>query len=387
MSLILVVEDDPAILRGLADNLRFESHEVLTAGNGEVGYRLIRERNPDLVILDVMLPGLNGFELCRKVRGEGCTTPILMLTAKSQEDDRVLGLDFGADDYVIKPFSLRELIARVRAIFRQEKDRQVERKHFDQEMRIAAEVQQRLFPQRQPRLTTLDYAGSCWPAGGVSGDTYDFLELAPGKLGMLLADVCGKGMSAALLMATVQACVRTHGPILGNRCCDDVMARVNAILYEAIDSGRFVTMFYAVYDDASRRLTYANAGHPSPLVLHRRAMAELYESNRVPNASSQSCARLDSSTPPLGIFSELAPSQQVIDLSAGDWLLIFSDGIPEAANDAGQEFGADRIAEVVAQHMDGPAAEARDAVLRDVLRHCGGQPQRDDMTLIVAHVL
>jgi serine phosphatase RsbU (regulator of sigma subunit) len=386
MSRILVVEDDPAILRGLADNLRFESHEVLTAGDGEAGYRLIRERNPDLVILDVMLPGLNGFELCRKMRGEGCTTPILMLTAKSQEDDRVLGLDLGADEYVTKPFSLRELIARVRAIFRQAQERQVELKRFDQEMRIAAEVQQRLFPQRQPQLATLDFAGSCWPAGGVSGDTYDFLELAPGKLGMLLADVCGKGMSAALLMATVQACVRTHGTILGDRC-DDVMARVNAMLYEATDCGRFVTMFYAVYDDASRRLIYSNAGHPSPLVIHRGAAAEWQQNHCTARASSEFCVRLDSSTPPLGIFSELAPSQQVIYLLPGDWLLIFSDGIPEAVDDAGQEFGADRIAEVVAQHEVGTAAEALGAVLRDVLQHCGGQPQRDDMTLIVAHVL
>ena len=118
MTRILVVEDDPAILRGLADNLEFESHEVLTAGDGETGYRLIHEKKPDLVVLDLMLPKLSGYELCRKVRGEGNTTPILMLTARGEEADRVLGLDLGADDYVTKPFSVRELLARVRAILR-----------------------------------------------------------------------------------------------------------------------------------------------------------------------------------------------------------------------------------------------------------------------------
>ena len=118
MSHILVVEDDPAILRGLADNLRFESHEVLTASDGEEGYRLIREKNPDLIILDLMLPKLSGYELCRKVRAEGVTIPILMLTARGEEADRVLGLDLGADDYVSKPFSVRELLARVRALLR-----------------------------------------------------------------------------------------------------------------------------------------------------------------------------------------------------------------------------------------------------------------------------
>ena len=118
MSRILVVEDDPAILRGLTDNLKFESYEVLAATDGETGYRLIHERKPDLIVLDLMLPKLSGYELCRKVRSEGIATPIVMLTARGQEADRVLGLDLGADDYVSKPFSVRELLARIRAILR-----------------------------------------------------------------------------------------------------------------------------------------------------------------------------------------------------------------------------------------------------------------------------
>jgi DNA-binding response OmpR family regulator len=118
MSTILVIEDEPAILRGLADNLKFESYEVLTAADGETGYRTLREKKPDLVILDLMLPKMSGYELCRKARGEGVTVPILMLTARGEEADRVLGLDLGADDYVTKPFSIRELLARVRALLR-----------------------------------------------------------------------------------------------------------------------------------------------------------------------------------------------------------------------------------------------------------------------------
>ncbi len=118
MSRILIVEDDPAILRGLTDNLKFESHEVLTASDGEAGYRLIQEKKPDLIVLDLMLPKLSGYELCRKLRGAGTTTPILMLTARGEEADRVLGLDLGADDYMTKPFSVRELLARVRALLR-----------------------------------------------------------------------------------------------------------------------------------------------------------------------------------------------------------------------------------------------------------------------------
>ena len=118
MSRVLIVEDDPAILSGLADNLRFESHDVLTATDGETGYRLTREQHPDVVVLDLMLPRMSGYEVCRKLRAEGVQTPIVMLTARGEEADRVLGLDLGADDYLTKPFSIRELLARIRAVLR-----------------------------------------------------------------------------------------------------------------------------------------------------------------------------------------------------------------------------------------------------------------------------
>lgn len=118
MKRILIIEDDLAILRGLKDNLEYDKYEVLTATDGEQGYCLIQEKKPDLIILDLMLPKMSGYELCRKVRQEGLNTPILMLTARGEEVDRVLGLDLGADDYVTKPFSVPELLARIRAILR-----------------------------------------------------------------------------------------------------------------------------------------------------------------------------------------------------------------------------------------------------------------------------
>jgi len=118
MSLVLIVEDDPAILRGLQESLRRERYDVLSAIDGETGYRLAVEKKPDLVILDVMLPRMTGFEFCRKFRAERFRAPILMLTARGEEGDRVLGLDLGADDYMTKPFSVREFLARVRALLR-----------------------------------------------------------------------------------------------------------------------------------------------------------------------------------------------------------------------------------------------------------------------------
>ena len=118
---IAVIEDDEVILRGLVDNLRFEGYQPLPARDAESGYKLVIGNQPDLVILDLMLPKMNGLELCRKLRKEGVSAPILMLTARGQEIDRVMGLDLGADDYVTKPFGLSELMARVRALLRRAK--------------------------------------------------------------------------------------------------------------------------------------------------------------------------------------------------------------------------------------------------------------------------
>jgi DNA-binding response OmpR family regulator len=118
MAQILVIEDEPEMQRGLRDNLEFEGYTVVVVGDGKKGLQTILDKKFDLILLDVMLPGMSGFDICKKVRGDGISTPIIMLTAKGEEIDKVLGLEFGADDYITKPFSLRELIARVKAVLR-----------------------------------------------------------------------------------------------------------------------------------------------------------------------------------------------------------------------------------------------------------------------------
>lgn len=374
MSRILVVEDDPAILRGLTDNLRFESYEVLAATDGEAAYRLTHNGNPDLIILDLMLPKLDGYDLCRKLRREGIRTPILILSARAQEEDRVLGLDLGADDYVTKPFSMLELMARIRTTLRHRQDWLEERAHFDEEVRFASEVQHRLFPQSQPSMATLDYAGICLPARGVSGDYYDFLDLGASKLGLVVADVVGKGISAALLTATLHASIHTHAPRLGNRC-DEVVSTLNSLLYEATDTDRFATLFYAVYDDAARLLAYVNAGHEPPLVIHSPRTAE-----------PPSFELLDCATLPVGIIQTLQARTSTLRLVPGDWLAIFSDGLTEAFNEAQEEFGRQRLLEVIIRNRELSVIAMRGAILSAVKSHCGAQPQGDDQTLVLARV-
>lgn len=131
MKRILIIEDDISILKGLKDVLMFKSYDVLTATDGESGYKMASEKSPDLIILDIMLPKMDGFTLCKKLRDEGNMTPVLMLTARGEEPDKVQGLDFGADDYVTKPFSLPELLARVRALLRRKPGDETEKKPTD----------------------------------------------------------------------------------------------------------------------------------------------------------------------------------------------------------------------------------------------------------------
>jgi serine phosphatase RsbU (regulator of sigma subunit) len=261
----------------------------------------------------------------------------------------------------------------------------LERARLEQELSIAGEVQKRLLPQFRPHLTTLDCAGVCKPAYGVSGDYYDFLPLGPGRIGRLVADVSGKGISAALLAASLQACIRTHAPVLRERC-GQVMANVNTLIYEATDRDRFATVFYAVYEDNSRILHYVNAGHTAPLLLRpssaARAVGGTTELGR-----EHSWTHLNSGSAPVGVFEALPAAEQHVQLLPGDWLVIYSDGLSEAMNDREEEFGADRLMHAVLEYLAAPSAEAMcQHIMGTVLEYSRGHAQSDDITLTVAHV-
>jgi serine phosphatase RsbU (regulator of sigma subunit) len=369
MARILVVEDEPGIAFGLETDLQAEGYEVTLAGDGAEALRRSSAETFDLILLDVMLPHKDGFEVCRELRQTGVSTPIVMLTAKTGEFDKVLGLDLGADDYVTKPFSPRELRARIRAALRHQPGEPAN-SELQRQLRVARDVQQRLFPKDRPVLASLDYAASCQPALGMSGDYYDFLDLGHGRLGLLIADVVGKGIPAALLMASIHASIRSRAFQFQDRC-GELLSHLNTLLYESTDPGVFATVFYAVYDESSRVLTYANAGHEPPIL----------------RPASRECLRLNSQTPPAGICSSMPALQASVRLEPGDWLLIFTDGITEALNTDDEQFGTDRLLAAMDGNFECGAEEARSRILAAVRDHSRGLAQWDDMTLIVAHVL
>src|SRR5262245_16865581 len=296
MARILVVEDEPGIALGLEDSLQLEGYEVEVVTDGAKASSRALEGVFDLILLDVMLPGKDGFEVCRELRRSGLEAPIIFLTAKSQEGDRIDGLDLGANDYVTKPFSTRELMARVRRLLRFVETSRQDLRRLEEEVDAAAQVQRRLFPGSQPSVCWFDYAGMCRPALGVSGDYYDFFLLPSGRLALLLADASGKGMPAALLAASLHAAVRAYAPA-AERNAGEVLAKVNRLLFETTSTERFITVFYGVYDPADRTLTWANAGHCPPVV-----------------AQSTSTTRLETLTPPAGVLPIIEPAERSIQL-------------------------------------------------------------------------
>jgi serine phosphatase RsbU (regulator of sigma subunit)/predicted enzyme related to lactoylglutathione lyase len=235
-----------------------------------------------------------------------------------------------------------------------------------QELEIAKEVQSRLFPQVHPELKTLEYAGLCLQARQVGGDYFDFLDLGEERLGLVIGDVSGKGMGAALLMANLQANLRSQSAIA--LAHPELLLRsVNRLFYENTVDSAYASLFFADYDDKVRRLRYANCGHLSGLLLR----------------SDNSLEQLDSTGTLLGLFKEWDCRLRECELFSGDLLALYTDGVTEASNDAGDEFGERCLIEGLRQHRELPCRALLTAIV-DEVRRFNSHEQHDDITLIIA---
>jgi len=368
MNRILVIEDDPAIRKGLVINLQAESYDVLAAGNGDEGYRIACETQPDLIILDLMLPGMNGYEVCQRIRRRGLVTPVLMLTAQDDETHRVHGFEAGADDYVAKPFSVRELMGRVRAILRRSEGRSdiANQKELDEARRL----QQRLMPAEIPKVAGLRIAATCRPARIAGGDYFDVIRLEGDSVAVCIADVCGKGMPAAMMMANLQAAVKTCTAkrMSPRELCENV----NRVMSENIRGQGFITFFYAVIDSdgaGSKRCTYCNAGHNPPILARRKGFTE----------------RLDHGGGVLGVFTNWSYEEQTVRLGSGDRILIYTDGVTETQNAAGEEFGEKQLIELM--HLT-PAVDAQTLIDRtlEAAAQFSNRNFEDDVTVVAVSV-
>jgi len=235
-----------------------------------------------------------------------------------------------------------------------------------QELEIAKQVQARLFPQELPPLRTLEYAGACIQARQVGGDYYDFLSLGRDRLGLVLGDIAGKGIAGALLMANLQANLRSQCAMALDQP-QRFLRSVNQLFYENTAESAYATLFFAEYDDQTKRLRYANCGHLPAFLLRRNGALE----------------RLDSTCPVLGLFQAWDCLIDERLLCPGDTLALYTDGVTEAFNDAGEEFGDQRLIASLRRHRD-QSAQAMVASIVDEVRQFGADEQYDDITLIVA---
>ena len=235
-----------------------------------------------------------------------------------------------------------------------------------QELEIAKQVQARLFPQTLPQLNTLDYAGACIQARAVGGDYYDFLDLGHGTLGLVIADTSGKGIAAALLMANLQANLRSQSAIALDQP-QRFLRSVNQLFCENTVDSAYATLFFAQYDDQARRLRFANCGHYSGVLLR----------------AGNTLERLDSTGTVLGLFPDWNCSIEERQFSSGDILALFTDGVTEAFDRSGEEYGETRLIEGLRRGRDLPSQSLLAEIVEDIQRFSGPE-QYDDITLMIA---
>jgi len=241
----------------------------------------------------------------------------------------------------------------------------------DAELSFALEVQRALFPRSLPDKEGLQFSGICIPARGISGDFYDVMRLPDGRLVFAIADISGKGISAAILMANLQALLRSLTETLD--CPREICSKLNRHLHNVTDSTRFATFFYAEWHPVQRTIRYVNAGHHSPVFLRSSIQAK-------------SNGRLDTGGVPLGMFPDADFQTGEVKLEEGDLLVLYSDGVTEAESEMGEDFGDQRLRQVIAANREKPLGEIQSTIL-EAVRKWSGQEQEDDMTLLLVRAV
>jgi putative ABC transport system permease protein len=260
-------------------------------------------------------------------------------------------------------------------------DRIVDQERLRRELLLATEVQKRLFPENPPHTASLELAGVCVPARGVGGDYYDFIDLGQHRLGIALADVAGKGIAAALIMSIVQASLRSLAGSDGASLAV-LASKMNRLLHRSTGSSSYATFFYAEVDETARKLRYVNAGHNPPYIFHSKlpSMVRFV-------ASDAGIEELPAGGTIIGMFAQSTYEEAVIDLSPGDILMVFTDGVPEALNPKDEEFGEDRLKQMLRRYAHLPVNEMASRILQELKSWISDAAQYDDLTFILMKVL
>ena len=372
-----MVDDDPDIRRIAALSLeRIGKFQVTVAASGEEAIEAVRNDMPDLVLLDVSMPGMDGYEVCTRLKADPETreVPVIFLTGQTEIEDETHGFDVGAVDYIHKPFSPAVVKARVHTHLvlrgiRQQLAQQLVA--IQKELETARQIQLSILPESVPRIAGLDIAARYVPMAAVAGDFYDFIVLDNKRVGILVADVSGHGMPAALIASMLKIALAAQAEHAFDPA--KVLHGLNQTLCGKFQH-HFVTAAYAFVDMEKRTLTYAGAGHP-PLLLWGGA------SVGVRDVSENGLF--------LGRFNFATYSSVEVPLAPGDWGLLFTDGISEATNPAQVEFGTERFRQFLAGEQNTSADQFADRLLKELSCWSArrrGEDLDDDITIVAVHV-
>ncbi len=354
---ILVVDDDPAVGLVLTRLLKKQGYAVTVASDGEEGLAKAQQLHPALIICDWMMPKMNGIEVCRLVKAdrELSTTFFILLTSLGSVDDRVKGLDAGADDFISKPIEINELTARVRAGLRLHQlnhDLQTQKQILEAEWAEAAEYVRSLLPE--PMATPVSIQARFIPSRRLGGDCFDYFWLDEDCLAIYLLDTAGHGLRATLPAISVVNLLRSRAiPHLNYYQPSEVLSALNQTFQMSYQNDKYFTIWYGVYNQRDRQLTYASAGHPPAVLL-----------SGTPEAIAP-VQRLKTPGVPIGMFPDVKFINNFCQIEAGSILYIFSDGVYEIHQPNGDIWGLDAFIELLKGCKNGKVSNL-DLVMQEV---------------------
>ena len=391
---ILVIDDDTDILALLEMSLTSDGFNVITASDGISGIQNAKVDKPDIILLDVMMPHMDGLEVIKRLKEdtETRTIPVLWLTAKTQTEDKLRGLEIGGDDYITKPFDLREVTARINAVLG--RTRPVKYINplinamgdsFSEEgvaelgthLQAAAEIQLKLLPEKPPTYQGFDFATLFRSSTSVSGDFYDFIPLTDTTIGVVLGDVKGHGIPAALLMVMIQTASR----LLSNQanCPATILKRINTLLFHNTDLEQFATIVYGVLELDTGRFTYSNGGHCPPIHFITDS-----ENSKQHNKSAGKVELLETGGMLVGVFDIATFSSDTCLLTPGDTLLLYTDGVTETEGQTPNEFyGEERLIDCFSKNITLSADALCNVLQEELLEYSGTTQHKDDRAVVV----
>jgi len=365
--LILIVDDNPANVEIFQARLAANNYEIITASDGEEGLAMAKDRLPDLILLDIMMPKMDGIEVCRHLRADSALPfmPIIMVTAKTDSKDVVAGLEAGADEYLTKPVDHAALVARVKSMLRIKSlhDTVLEQSaELQAQLETATKVQSLFWPDI-PELTGGSHIwATAVPAAYVSGDLYDVIPLQDGSLLAYVADVSDKGVPAALVMAALSTRIRSEAR--NQYEIDTLLETVNNRLHSLTsEEGFFATIVLARYWPNNGKMQLALAGHLQPLWIAESGFGNCPHINGIS----------------LGITPDVRYEKKEILLSPGESILFFSDGVIEAENEDKELFGNERLVEFIKDAKSPPRGKG---LLDFISNWRGNSSASDDLTIL-----